>query len=121
MSILVASQPIFQRAMRVISTITNENPAIVLTTTDHQYITGMIVRLNIPKGYGMQQANQLSGEITKLTTATTKQKVSSLRTVVPMNIVRHWQLKKGDLLDWDWKVIDGKMNLIVSKVNDTKK
>jgi hypothetical protein len=40
----------------------------------------------------------------------------SLSTIVPMNIVRHWQLKKGDQLDWDWKVIDDKMHLIVSKV-----
>lgn len=64
MSILVVNQPTFQRAMRVISSITRANPAVVTTTTDHQYITGMIVRLNIPKGFGMQQANQLKGEIT---------------------------------------------------------
>lgn len=63
MSILVVNQPTFQRAMRVISTITNANPAVVTTTTDHQYITGMIMRLNMPKGFGMQQANQLKGEI----------------------------------------------------------
>jgi hypothetical protein len=70
MSILVNTRPIFQRAMRVISTITNENPAIVLTTTNHQYITGMIVRLNIPKGFGMQQANQKQGEIIVLSDTT---------------------------------------------------
>lgn len=64
MSILVATQPIFQRAMRVISTVTNANPAAITTTTNHQYISGMIVRLNIPRGFGMQQANQKYGEIT---------------------------------------------------------
>jgi hypothetical protein len=63
MAILVDSQPIFQRAMRVISTITQANPAVITTTTDHQYITGMIVRLNIPLGFGMQQVNQQYGEI----------------------------------------------------------
>jgi hypothetical protein len=63
MSILVVSEPIFQRAMRVISSITNAYPAVVTTTTDHQYITGMIIRLNIPKGFGMQQANQKFGKI----------------------------------------------------------
>ncbi len=64
MSILVANTPIFQRAMRVISTLTQANPAVVTTTSDHQYLDGMIIRLNIPKGFGMQQANQLQGEIT---------------------------------------------------------
>ena len=64
MAILVDSQPIFQRAMRVISNITNANPAVITTTTDHQYITGMICRLNVPRGFGMQQVNQKYGEIT---------------------------------------------------------
>lgn len=70
MSILVVNQPTFQRAMRVISSITKANPAVIETTTDHQYITGMICRLNIPKGYGMQQVNQLYGEIIKLSDTT---------------------------------------------------
>jgi hypothetical protein len=70
MSILVNTRPIFQRAMRVISSITNANPAVVTTTTNHQYITGMIVRLNIPKGFGLEQANQKYGQITVLTDTT---------------------------------------------------
>lgn len=72
MSILVVSKPTFQRAMRVISSITNANPAVVTTTTNHQYITGMIVRLNIPTGFGMQQVSQQQGVIT-VTGATTFQ------------------------------------------------
>jgi len=55
--------PIFQKAMRIISGITNAVPASVTTTFNHQYITGMIVRLNIPEGFGMVQANQLYGPI----------------------------------------------------------
>lgn len=70
MSIPVVSRPIFQRAMRVISSITNDFPAIVTTTTNHQYITGMIIRLNIPQGYGMQEANQKYGKIIKLSDTT---------------------------------------------------
>lgn len=70
MSILVATRPVFQRAMRVISTITNSNPAIITTSTNHQYITGMICRLNIPKGFGMQQVNQQQGEIVVLSDTT---------------------------------------------------
>jgi hypothetical protein len=70
MSILVNTRPIFQRAMRVISSITQANPAVITTTTNHQYITGMIIRVNIPKGFGMQQVNQQQGEITVLSNTT---------------------------------------------------
>lgn len=70
MSILADANPVFQRAMRIISTITNANPAVVTTTFDHQYLTGLIVRLNIPRGYGMTQANRLYGPIV-VTGATT--------------------------------------------------
>jgi hypothetical protein len=55
--------PVYQPAMRIISNITNANPAVVTTTFAHQYLTGTIVRLNFPPGYGMEQANQLTGEI----------------------------------------------------------
>ena len=64
MSILAIANPTFQKAMRIISSLSNANPAVVVTTFDHDYITGMVVRLIIPKGFGMVQANELSGEIT---------------------------------------------------------
>jgi hypothetical protein len=56
--------------MRIIEAITNGFPAQVTTTFPHQYLNGLIVRLYIPEGFGMQQANQLSGAIT-VTSATT--------------------------------------------------
>lgn len=64
--------PMFQRAMRNILSITNDFPALVTTTYGgvtpvadaHQYSSGLIVRLFIPYGFGMQQANQFLGEIT---------------------------------------------------------
>jgi len=43
-------------------------------------------------------------------------KFASLRTTIPMSVVRQWKLKDGDELDWEWKVIEGKMALIVSKI-----
>lgn len=43
-------------------------------------------------------------------------KFASLRTTIPMSIVRQWKLKDGDKLDWEWKVIDGKMEIVVNKV-----
>jgi hypothetical protein len=62
--------PVYQPAMRIIANVTNANPAVVTTTFAHQYITGTTVRLNFPPGYGMEQANQLFGEIV-VTGATT--------------------------------------------------
>ena len=56
--------PMFQPAMRVISAITRDNPSQVTTTFDHDYSTGLIVRLVIPKDVGMPQADLFCGEIT---------------------------------------------------------
>lgn len=62
--------PMFQPAMRNILSITQAQQALITTTFDginpgnHQYQTGLIVRLIIPSGFGMVQANQLFGPIT---------------------------------------------------------
>ena len=56
--------PIYQPAMRLITAITNDNPALVTTSFAHQYLDGLIVRLDIPIADGMQQANGLIGNIT---------------------------------------------------------
>lgn len=62
--------PAFQRAMRNILSITNAENALITTTFDgtnpgnHQYSTGLIVRLYVPEGFGMVQANELYGTIT---------------------------------------------------------
>lgn len=69
-SCYAAQFPIFQKAMRIISSITQSNPATIVTTFHHDYDTGLIVRLNIPLEYGMQQANQKSGTITVVDTVT---------------------------------------------------
>lgn len=64
--------PIFQRAMRNILSITQAENALVTTTYDginpgnHDYSTGLIVRLYVPDGFGMTQANQLQGIVTKV-------------------------------------------------------
>jgi len=56
--------PITQPAMRIIVAITNAEPAVVTTSFPHQYLNGLIVRLNVPSYYGMSQINQMSGAIT---------------------------------------------------------
>jgi len=50
--------------MRLISAITRGYPAEVTTTFDHDYVDGMIVRLYIPQGDGMQQLDRQVAEIT---------------------------------------------------------
>lgn len=64
MAILAIERPTYQPAMRIIETITNANPAVVTTTFDHNYLSGTIVRLLFPLGYGMEQAHELQGVIT---------------------------------------------------------
>jgi hypothetical protein len=54
------------------------------------------------------------GEITVANKASSK--FASLRTTIPMSIVRQWKLKVGDKLDWEWKVIEGQIALVVGKV-----
>lgn len=56
--------PIYQPAMRVITAITNANPASVTTSFDHDFFDSDFVRLIIPIGFGMQQANGLTGRVT---------------------------------------------------------
>ena len=54
----------FIPASNVITAISNNNPAIVVTMTNHGYDDGLFVRLNVPINCGMQQISGLSGEIT---------------------------------------------------------
>lgn len=62
--------PVYQPKMCGILSITNANPALVTTTLDgvnpgnHQYINGLIVRIDIAPGYGMPQINQQFAPIT---------------------------------------------------------
>jgi hypothetical protein len=60
----------FQPAMRLIAAITNANPAVVTTTFAHSYLTGLIVRLDLPPAVGMPQANGMTGTITVLSPTT---------------------------------------------------
>lgn len=55
--------PVFGPAMRLIAAITNSNPAVVTTTFAHGYVSGTVVRLDIPEACGMQEINQQTGAI----------------------------------------------------------
>lgn len=54
------------------------------------------------------------GEKTTLAVATTGKE--SLRTTMPIAMIRHFNLKAGDKLDWDFYIKDGKMVIIVKPV-----
>lgn len=60
----VLEDPPFQRAIRLISSITNSRPATIVTTIDHNYETGDIVRIRVPQWFGMRQIDKLYGPIT---------------------------------------------------------
>jgi hypothetical protein len=62
--------PTFQPAMRLVTAITRAFPAQVTTSFEHDYLTGLIVRLVVPDGYGMVQANGLIGTIEVNSTTT---------------------------------------------------
>jgi hypothetical protein len=68
--------PVFAPAVRDILSITNANPAIVTTTYDgvnpgnHGYLSGLIVRIDVPVNFGMQQLNQFQSTITVLSPST---------------------------------------------------
>lgn len=59
------------------------------------------------------------GEITKLSVATSGKE--SLRTTVPMSILKHFKLEAGDKLDWNFDVKEGKMIIIVTPIKKTGK
>lgn len=63
MPIYAIQSPVYQPAMRIITAITRAFPASVTTSFDHDYITGTIVRLDIPSGFGMTQADTRTGAI----------------------------------------------------------
>lgn len=64
MTLFPLQYPVFRPAMRAISSITRSNPVVITTTIDHGYITGTIVRIDIPLHFGMEQINQQFGPIT---------------------------------------------------------
>jgi len=55
------------------------------------------------------------GEITKLALATSKTK-ASLRTTVPSFIVKQFDLKPGDMLDWSIKAEGGTLIILVKPI-----
>jgi len=56
-----------------------------------------------------------SGLGEETTLAKNSPRFASLRTTIPMSIVRQWRLKEGDKLDWSWEARNGELILVVRK------
>ncbi len=93
MPINALQNPVFQPAMRIISNITNANPGVVTTTFAHQYKDLLIVRLDIPQGFGMQQANQLTGTVSVLSPTTFAISIDTTN-FQPWSVPANWPLDK---------------------------
>lgn len=62
------------------------------------------------------KSEEEEGEITTIAIATSKSK--SLRTTIPIGIVRQFRLREKDKLNWQINVINGKMVIIVEPAED---
>ena len=58
--------PTFQPTLRLIASITQTNPVAITCTFDHDFVSGTIVRINVPLPlvYGMRQIDKLYAPIT---------------------------------------------------------
>jgi hypothetical protein len=52
-------------------------------------------------------------DLTKLFIVNKRKK--SLRTTIPMTLVKQWKLSEDDYLEWTWEVVNGKMVMRVNK------
>jgi hypothetical protein len=57
------------------------------------------------------------GEITTLSLATSGK--GSLRTTVPMSILKHFKLKAGDKLDWDFEARNNELIMVVRPLRNS--
>jgi hypothetical protein len=60
----------------------------------------------------------MTGEISTL--SINKKGFASLKTTIPMSMIKQWDLKPQDKLSWRWKVIDGEMVVVVTKYDEWK-
>jgi len=88
--------PTYQPAMRLISSISKAVLAEIKTTFDHDFVSGTIVRIHMPRTdvYGMPQIDKLSGAITVTGTDTFTMDIDTTlfqALVIPTPIPAHTQ------------------------------
>jgi len=78
----------------------------------------IILLCKIYKFFYLSHSCERLGEITVLTKATTKSK--SLRTTIPIGIVKQFNLSKGDKLNWEFKAEGNEIVIIVKPIKVNK-
>ena len=68
-----------------ITSITQAIPCVVTTDANHGYFTGNVVRLNVPKNYGMFQLDKLAVQVHVLSEKTFSCWYSLVPTAVPVD------------------------------------
>lgn len=53
--------------VRAIESISNSSPMIVTTVQNHGYVAGMMVRFQVPEGFGMIELNKLNAQVLAVT------------------------------------------------------
>jgi hypothetical protein len=62
---------IFQNLqVQQISAVTQANPMVVTTVSDHHYVSGMMIAFLIPVAFGMTQLNNITAQVLSLTSNT---------------------------------------------------
>lgn len=79
--------PAFQPAMRIVTAISQSNPAVVTTSFAHQYDNGIIIRLDVPLKNGMQQISGIQYPITVVSPTTFTVPVDSTKFTAFVNNV----------------------------------
>ena len=62
------TNPVYQPAMRVITNITQGKPCIITTSFANDYLSTDVVTLYIPRAFGMNELNEMTGQITIIDT-----------------------------------------------------
>ena len=61
---VLEQNPKYNPCKKLIASITRATDALVTTTTEHEFTTGLIVRLLVPQACGMFQIDRMTAQIT---------------------------------------------------------
>jgi hypothetical protein len=75
----------FSPPRSAIASITQANPCVVTTSTDHDLSTGQVVRIHVPKNYGMVNLNNNLYSVTVLSPTTFSLQTSQIPVAVNVN------------------------------------
>lgn len=77
----------FSPPRSAISMITQANPCVVTTSTNHNLTTGQVVRLHVPKNFGMVPLNNGTFSVTRLSNNTFSLQLTQIPVAINVNSV----------------------------------